>query len=316
VDKDLAPGQTGEGGGDLANRGHRVSELEGDLLAVVADPAFEINGLPLHVLGLTRGLLVLHRLKIVNQAPALGVLVGPPTVQTAQASQSIRHLFGVVGKRLRDTDRSFRRNDHDLDVGLHDFAEETANLGQHPVAVEGANVFVIDVEHQVNRLDTCGQRGNTFFLFGRGFIDAVVGNRERDDRRRLAFPALHDLGNHLLRICGKVAESSYLAVLFEDEIILSETGDDIVFSIADKDIDVDHRDLDLIDKGQATNDLFGVRLLTGNHQGDRQNDGRGRHDQAQGRGRPHNRSHHTSEYFSHLGFRSSPGGSTDLRSRG
>ncbi len=254
--KYLRPFEAGECGGDLAHRVNGEAELVFDHVGIRPDPVFELHPVPVGTLCA----LLLKVGKFAQDLFAFGVLRAPGGVHPADGAQGVGNLLGVVGEGLFHLQGTLVGHHHHLHVGIHHLFEEAPNLSQNAVAVHRSQVFVVDEEHDIDRLDF-RSRGRDR-LGGRG-----LGGWERHGHR-FVLRAPDNPRDHLFGVECEVAELPLTAILKHYEVIQNEIIDGLPTVVGDKDVNIDHSQLDLVDEGESTDDLrrviSGRRLLCRN----------------------------------------------------
>ena len=154
----------------------------------------------------------------------------------------------VAGERLAHRERRSRGHHHHLHRRRQDFDDEVPQPVDHPVAVEREEVGVVDVQDhrdRPRRRQRCRQHRVA------GIANAVP--------RRLAGPREH----------REIGDGHLDAVLHQPEVVGGEVDHRAALTVADVDLEVDHRHLELV--GEAL--LLRRRRRSGRRLGHRQRQG-------------------------------------------
>ena len=147
---------------------------------------------------------------------------------------------GIGGERAAHLERAVVGDQHHLVAGLHLGGQEVAQVLEHPVAVGGVDVEVVDVDDEEEAL-----------LGGHLLAALAIGQRHLRRRRRIGAggpPGL--VAAHLVAALDGV-EVGHLhrpLVLVQLEVVLGQAGHPVALLVGHVDVDVDHLHVHRVDE--------------------------------------------------------------------
>ena len=169
----------------------------------------------------------------VPHRPAAGVLL--------QVVERVGDQLGVARELTLHLHRTVEGQEHDAIVAGHVLAQKLPDVTEEAVPVLGADVVVVDVDHQVQAL-----------VLGHDVVPAREPGPVDDVRLRLG---RHQAGSRAdldsLVNLVEVRDRCRALLLQQDEVVLRQTGHGIAIPVTDEDLDVDHLDVDRVLEGGA-----------------------------------------------------------------
>ena len=171
---------------------------------------------------------------VANDVGPVGVPLRPAAGVLLEFVESVRDHLRIAGEVPLDLDRPVVAQQHDAVVPRDVLAQELAHVPEHPIAVLGPDVHVIDVDHQVEAFvlrhdDPSTLQARPIHETDFGFLRHQAGNVAYLD------PIL-DL--------VEVRDRDRVLLLSENEVLPGQTGHGIAVLVPDEDLDVDDLDVD------------------------------------------------------------------------
>ncbi len=223
------------------------------LLREVHDPAVELLILPaVSCLGRTELHPLLFDVPVhqIHYLAARCIALGLAAGVGSELAQCVQHQARIICEGLQHLEGFLVAHHHHLHRWLEGRENEVSHVLEQPVAVDGVDVLIVDVQHHVGRTDLRLVSGFGDFL-------CLFDHGKRNLLRRPVLPV------HLFGEEREVGDCLLLAVLEHHEVLSAQVGDRLARFGGHVDHDVDHRELELVDKGQPADRPNLALLLLG-----------------------------------------------------
>ncbi len=182
-------------------------------------------------------------LDLLQHAPPVGVELRPHRRHLLELEERLRDDVRIAGEGAAYVQLAIVGHQHHAVARVQLAAQELAQRGEDAVAVEGTQVVVVDVDHEVQAL-----------VLGR--FDLRQRHRRCDRRgKRLGRGGLLRRLRRLALVHGvEVGDLHRPAILEDLEVVARQTAHAVALLVGDVDVDVDDRDVDRLEE------TLGLRL--------------------------------------------------------